>query len=107
MSLGRWQPDFMAISYPTKKPALGPEVCRPSDTRAENLFEAFSRKLQTYEPIRTALPKYTASGWTVRVLLWVVCTRRLVHEQSSHDTLKFLDIPHKQWQSIGSCTHIC
>ena len=41
MSLGRWQPDFMAISYSTKKIAIGPEVCRPSDTRPDNLFEAY------------------------------------------------------------------
>ena len=61
MSLGRWQPDFMAISYSTKKIAIGPEVCRLSDTRADNLFEAYSRKLQTYEPVQTALQKYTAS----------------------------------------------
>ena len=100
MSLGRWQPDFMAISYSTKKIAIGPEVCRPSDTRAENLFEAYSRKLQIYDPVRTALRKYTASGWTVLVLPWVVGTRGFVHEQSLHDTLKFLDIPHKQWPSI-------
>ena len=47
MSLGRWQPDFMAISYPNKKIAIGQEECRLSDTRAENLFEAHGRKLQT------------------------------------------------------------
>ena len=76
MSLGRWQPDFMAISYPTKKIAIRQEVCRQSDTRAENLFGASSRKLQTYEPIRTALQNYTASGWTVLVLSWVVDTMR-------------------------------
>ena len=63
-------------------------------------FEAFSRKLQTYEPIRTALQKYTASGWTVLVLPWVVGTRGFVHEQSLHGALKFFDIPHKQWSSI-------
>ena len=57
----------MAKSYSTKKIAIEPEVCRPSDTRAENLFEAYSKKLQTYEPVGTALQKYTASGWTVRI----------------------------------------
>ena len=90
MSLGRWQPDFMAISYSTKQIAIGPEVCRQSDTRAENLFEAFSKKLQIYDPVQTALRKYTASGWTVRVLPWVVGTRGFVHEQSLHYTLNSL-----------------
>ena len=55
---------------------------------------------QPYEPIRIALQKCTASGWRVWVLPWVVGTRGLVHEQSLHGTLKFLDIPHKQWSSI-------
>ena len=41
--LGRWQPDFMAISYPNKKIAIGQEECKLSDTRAENLFEAYIR----------------------------------------------------------------
>ena len=30
----------------------------------------------------------------------MVGTRGFVHEQSLHDTLKLLDIPHKQWSSI-------
>ena len=81
MSVGRWQPDFMAVSDPATKIAVGPEVCRPFDTRAENLFEAHSRKLQTSDPFRTALQKHTASGWTVGVLPWVVGMRGLVQEQ--------------------------
>ena len=100
MSLGRLQPDFMVISYSNWNVAVLPEVCKPSYARAENLCEAFSRKQQPYEPIRIALQKYTASGWRFWVLPWVVGTRGLVHEQSLHGTLKFLDIPHKQWSSI-------
>ena len=49
MSLGRWPPDLWQYPTPLK---LGPEVCRPSDTRPDNLFEACSRRLQTYEPVR-------------------------------------------------------
>ena len=37
MSLVRWQPDFIAVSYTSKKIAIGPEVCQLPDTRAENL----------------------------------------------------------------------
>ena len=37
-----------------KKVAIGPEVCRSSDTRAENLVEDYGRN-----PIRVALQNYT------------------------------------------------
>ena len=55
MSLVRWQPDFIAISYTSKKIAIGPEVCQPSDTRAENLVEAYHRKIPAYQPIMNKL----------------------------------------------------
>ena len=48
--------------------------------------------------------KYTAAGWTAR-LIWVVGTQGLVNEPSLHDsyddTLKFLDIPCNEWSSIA------
>ena len=46
MGLGRWKPDFMVVSYSTKKIALGPKEYLQSNTRAENLIEAYGRKLQ-------------------------------------------------------------
>ena len=52
-TLLRRQPDLMAIpycaylAYSNRKIAIGTEIRRPS--------EAFGRKLQAYEPIRTAL----------------------------------------------------
>ena len=58
---------FMAVSYSNEKIAIWSEICRLSDTRAENLVEAYGRKLQTHELIATALQKFTASRWT----LWV------------------------------------
>ena len=82
MSLVRWQPDFIAISYSSKIIAVGPEVCRPSDTRAENLVETYHRKIQAYHAILVALKNYIASGWTIRIIQWVVGARGLVHEQS-------------------------
>ena len=100
MNLGRWQPDFIVISYSHKKIALGPEVCRPSDTCASKLAEAYDRKLQVYSPLRVALHKYISSGWTVRVLPWVVGARGLIYEQSVQAALEFLEIPRKQWSSI-------
>ena len=38
MSLVRLQPDFLAISYTSKKFSIGSEVCLTSDMRAENLI---------------------------------------------------------------------
>ena len=96
MSLVRWQPGFIAISYTSKNFAIGPEVCRPSDTPAENLVEAYHRKIQAYHPILVALKTYIASGWTIRIIPWVVGTQGLVHEQSVQDALEFLDIPREQ-----------
>ena len=100
ISLVRWQPDFIAISYTSKKIAIGPEVCRPSDTRAENLVEAYQRKIKAYHPILVALKNYIASGWTIRIIPWVVGARGLVHEQSLQDALEFLDIPREQRSPI-------
>ena len=57
----------MAVSYSNEKIAIWSEICRLSDTRAENLVEAFGRKRQTHELITTVLQKFIASGWT----LWV------------------------------------
>ena len=37
MNLGRWQPDFIEISYSSKKIALWPEESRPSDIRASKI----------------------------------------------------------------------
>ena len=45
MNLGRWQPDFIVISYSNKKIPLGPEVCRPSDTCTSKLAEAYDRNI--------------------------------------------------------------
>ena len=55
--------DFIAISYPSQKIATGPEACRPSDTRAEILVEAYHslRKLQAYHPILVAAKNCIAS----------------------------------------------
>ena len=68
ISLVRWQLDFIAISYTSKKIAIGPEVCQQSDTHAENLVEAYHRKIQAYHPILVALKNYIASGWTIRII---------------------------------------
>ena len=92
MNSVRWQPDFVAISYTNKKIAFEPEVYQQSDTRAENLVEAYHRKLQAYHPF--------TSGWTIRIIQWVVGARGLIHELSLQDALEFLDMPHEQRSPI-------
>ena len=107
MSLGRWQPDFLALSYSTKKIATGPEVCRPSDTCTENLFEAYSRKLQTYELLHWQVESCRHTNlfeqhFRNTLQHWLVGTRGLVHEQSFTilwNSLIYM-IPHKRRSSI-------
>ena len=68
MSLVRWKPYFIAISYTSKKIAIGPEVCRPSDTRAENLVKDYHRKLQAYHAnLLTWWPEVGGEGRAKRV----------------------------------------
>ena len=103
--IGMYWASIWYVSYTSKKLAMGPEVCRPSDTRAENLVEASQRKIQAYHPILVALKNYIASyldgrHWTIRIIQWVVGARGLVHEQSLQDALEFLDIPHEQRSPI-------
>ena len=76
------------------------QLGRPSDIRAENLAEAYYRKLQAYHHFLVALKNYIASGWTIRIIQWVVGARGLSHEQSLHDALEFLDIPREQRSPI-------
>ena len=43
MSLVSLQPDFIAISYTSKKIAIGPDLCLPPETGAEKLVEAYQK----------------------------------------------------------------
>ena len=47
-----------------------------------------------------ALKSYIASGWTIRIIPWVVEPGGLVHEQSLQDALEFLEIPRGQRSQI-------
>ena len=81
MSLGRWQPDIVCISFAKKKIAIGPEVSLPSDSRMEALQEAHRRKTLSYGPLITALQAYVDSGWKVEILPWMVGARGMVRSQ--------------------------
>ena len=104
MSLGRWQPDIVCISFAKKKIAIGPEVSLPSDSRMAALQEAHSRKTQSYGPLITALQTYVDSGWKVEILPWMVGARGMVRTELLTPTLEFLEIPKQKWTGIIEAT---
>ena len=94
-------------SWPVRILLLGLR-CADRLTRAENLVEAYHRKLQAYHPILVALINYIAFARTVRIIQWVLSAWGLVHEQSQQNALQFLDLPSEQsLQSCGTqCVHL-
>jgi hypothetical protein len=69
------------------------ELCRPMDESPTQLQAAVDRKLQTYAPLKVALQRYPASGWTVEILPWVVGVRGLLKVSVFAPIFKFLSIP--------------
>jgi ribonuclease HI len=99
MSLSRWQPDFVSVSFKAKKIAIL-ELCRPSDTSSGQLQAAYERKRNLYGPLVEALGHYSDSGWSVKILPWVVGARGLVLEQAMHHALEYLEVPKTFWRPI-------
>ena len=99
MSLSRWQPDFVSVSFKAKKIAIL-ELCRPSDTSPGQLQAAYERKINLYGPLAEALGHYSDSGWSVKILPWVVGARGLVLEQAMHHALEYLEVPKTFWRPI-------
>ena len=63
MSLSRWQPDFVAVSFKAKKIAIL-ELCRLSDASTGQLQAAYERKLNLFGPLVEALGHYSDPGWS-------------------------------------------
>ena len=99
MSLSRWQPDFVAVSFKAKKIAIL-ELCRPSDISPGQLQAAYERKMNLYGPLVEALGHYSDSGWSVKILPWVVGARGLVLERAMHHALEYIDVPKTFWRPI-------
>jgi hypothetical protein len=99
MSLSRWQPDFVAVSFKAKKIAIL-ELCRPSDVSTGQLQAAYERKMNLYGPLVEALGHYSDSGWSVKILPWVVGARGLVQERVMHHALEYLEVPKTFWRPI-------
>ena len=93
MAVGRWRPDFIAVSESRKKIAIV-ELCPPSDVWLERLEAAYQGKLAVYAPLLTALSSYTESGWAIQILLWVVGARGLIQTSNMRNALEFLEVPH-------------
>ena len=102
--LGRWQPDFIVISHTKRLIAIGPEISLPSDSHINQLSEAYNRKIMRYTPLLTALQQYAESGWTIRILPWIVGARGLICEQHLTSALDFLGIPQSRWSVIIAST---
>jgi hypothetical protein len=92
INVGRLQPDMILISQKQKRIGLL-ELCRPMDESPTQLQAAVDRKLQTYAPLKVALQRYPASGWTVEILPWVVGVRGLLKVSVFAPIFKFLSIP--------------
>ena len=99
MSLSRWQPDLVAVSFKAKKIAIL-EVCRPSDTSPGQLQAAYERKMNLYGPLVEALGHYNDSGWSVKILPWVVGARGMVQERAMYHALEFIEVPKTFWRPI-------
>ena len=99
-SLSSLQPDFVLISHQRRKIALGPEISRPSDSVPTQLHASYNRKIEKYYPLLFALQDYIQSGWTVRILPWIVGVRGLASTPHLEAALDFLDIPPSNWPTI-------
>jgi hypothetical protein len=99
INVGRLQPDMILISQKQKRIGLL-ELCRPMDESPTQLQAAVDRKLQTYAPLKVALQRYPASGWTVEILPWVAGVRGLLNPSVFTPIFKFLSIPKSQHTAL-------
>ena len=104
VSVARWQPDLICFSSAQKKIVIGPEVSLPSDSLPGAIQEAHDRKLKSYGPLIVALQDYTAAGWTVKILPWIVGARGMINRASLTAALQFLEIPESHHSGIINCT---
>jgi hypothetical protein len=99
VSVDRLQPDLVMVSRALKTNGLV-KVCRPMDKFSEQLIDSETQKLRTYAPFLKALRSYSAEGWQIEILPWVVGIRGLLVKASTLKVLDFLSVPRKSWDSI-------
>ncbi len=75
VDLGRWQQDFILISWKRKRIAVV-DLMQPSDELLVQFEEAYpskKRKLE-YCPVKPPLHHYIREGWTIEILPWVIAS---------------------------------
>jgi hypothetical protein len=102
VDLGRWQPDFIVVSWKRKRIAVM-DLTRLSDELSVQLEEACRREERKYGPVKPALHHYIREGWTIKILPWVIGIRGLAETAHLQMTLSFLDIPQQKWRAIIYC----
>ncbi len=99
VDLGRWQPDFVLVSWIRKRIAVV-DLTLLSDVLSTQLEEAYRSKKRKYGPIRSALHHYIRAGWTIEILPWVIGISGLADTASLQKALSFLDISQQKWRDI-------
>ncbi len=86
VDLGRWQPDFILVSWKRKRIAFV-DLTQPSDVLSAQLEEADCSKKRKYGPVRSAVHHYIREGWTIEILPWVIGIRGLTDMASLQKAL--------------------
>ena len=102
-SLGRWQPDIVAISWSAKKIGIL-DVRRTNDSFRKQLDAAAEEKRLKYNPLVHALKHYSDQNWDVAILPWVVGIRGLIDKSALFQVLDFLQIPKCTWNTVVETT---
>ncbi len=76
IDLGRWQPDFILVSWKRKQIAVV-DLTRLSDVLSVQLEESYRSKKRKYGPVRSALHHYIREGWTIEIFPWMIDIRGL------------------------------
>ena len=58
----------------------------------------YGQKLNLYGPLVEALGHYSDSGWSVKILPWVVGAWGLVLERAKHHALEYIEVPKSFWR---------
>jgi len=102
-SLGRWQPDIVAISWSAKKIGIL-DVRRTNDSFRKQLDAAAEEKRLKYNPLVHALKHYSDQNWDIAILPWVVGIRGLIDKSALFQVLDFLQIPKCIWNTVVETT---
>ncbi len=89
---------FKALNLGLKVTIL--TLCRPSDTTPGQMQAEYEQNLNLYGTLVDALGHYSDSGWSIRILPWVVGAQKLVQERDMLHALKCLEVSKRSWRPI-------